>query len=344
MAAVFGFRVGDMTLSPWSVVVVLLILLIGILLTNLAVRWLDRRILAQTRVNKGVQDSLRKGASYAGYIIAALLAFTAAGLDFSSLALIAGALGVGIGFGLQSIVNNFVSGLILLAERPVRVGDWVVLAAAIGGLEKPDLTARVLRRMELYAPLDSVLPLFSGRAIWKTGWMLGVYHASRGDTAVALQWHDAAGRFPWTGRQQPYIGAIQSDIRSRLARRAGDFDGALREAQRAYDLWNIHTENVDETNPEPAVRFSLADLLRESGAKARAESIFRSLAPPTAWMGFYSTRAALALGELVEARGLRSEASRWYGRAAALWARADSAIVPQAALAIAAAKRLQGAR
>ncbi len=132
MTAVFGFRIGDMTLSPWSVIVVLLILLAGIVLTNLAVRWLDRRILAQTRVNKGVQDSLRKGASYAGYIIAALIAFTAAGLDFSSLALIAGALGVGIGFGLQSIVNNFVSGLILLAERPVRVGDWVVLAAGEG--------------------------------------------------------------------------------------------------------------------------------------------------------------------------------------------------------------------
>ncbi|MBC8036165.1 MAG: mechanosensitive ion channel family protein, partial [Rhizobiales bacterium] len=132
LTAVFGFRIGDMTLSPWSVIVVILILLVGIALTNLAVRWLDRRILAQTRVNKGVQDSLRKGASYAGYIIAALIAFTAAGLDFSSLALIAGALGVGIGFGLQSIVNNFVSGLILLAERPVRVGDWVVLASGEG--------------------------------------------------------------------------------------------------------------------------------------------------------------------------------------------------------------------
>ena len=136
VTAVFGFRVGDMTLSPWSAVVVLLILLVGILLTNLTVRWLDRRILAQTRVNKGVQDSLRKGASYAGYIIAALIAFTAAGLDFSSLALIAGALGVGIGFGLQSIVNNFVSGLILLAERPVRVGDWVVLASGEGTVKR----------------------------------------------------------------------------------------------------------------------------------------------------------------------------------------------------------------
>jgi len=111
---------------------VVLVLIAGIVLTNLVVRWLDRRILAETRIDKGVQDSVRKGASYAGYILAAGLALGAAGLDFSNFALIAGALGVGIGFGLQSIVNNFVSGLILLAERPVRVGDWVVLPTGEG--------------------------------------------------------------------------------------------------------------------------------------------------------------------------------------------------------------------
>ncbi len=130
--ALFGFKVGDITLSPWSVIVVLLVLAFGIVLTNLLVRWLDRRILAETRVDKGVQDSLRKGASYTGYFIAALMAFTAAGLDFTNFAFLAGALGIGIGFGLQSIVNNFVSGLILLAERPVRVGDWVSLASGEG--------------------------------------------------------------------------------------------------------------------------------------------------------------------------------------------------------------------
>ena len=130
--AIFGFRVGDILLSPWSVIVVFLILVAGIVLTNQVVRWLDRRVLSYTRVDKGVQDSLRKGASYAGYVVAAVVAFSAAGFNFSNLAIVAGALGVGIGFGLQSIVNNFVSGLILLAERPVRVGDWVALDAGEG--------------------------------------------------------------------------------------------------------------------------------------------------------------------------------------------------------------------
>src|SRR6185436_10930601 len=90
------------------------------------------RVLSQTRVDSGVRDSIVKGANYAGYVAATGFALSAAGLDFSNLAIIAGALGVGIGFGLQSIVNNFISGLILLAERPVRAGDWVEVKGAEG--------------------------------------------------------------------------------------------------------------------------------------------------------------------------------------------------------------------
>lgn len=131
-SAMIGLRIGDITLSPRSVIMILVTLGIGILVTKLIIGWFDRRILSETRIDKGVQDSLRTGASYAGYFVAALVALSAAGLDFSNLAIIAGALGVGIGFGLQSIANNFVSGLILLAERPVRVGDWVVLPAGEG--------------------------------------------------------------------------------------------------------------------------------------------------------------------------------------------------------------------
>jgi potassium-dependent mechanosensitive channel len=139
--AFFGFDVGSVTISPWSILLVGFILFGGIALTKLFVRWLNKRILAETRIDKGVQDSLRKGATYAGYIVAAGIALTAAGLNFSNLAIIAGALGVGIGFGLQSIVNNFVSGLILLAERPVRVGDWVSVAAGEGLVKKINVRA-----------------------------------------------------------------------------------------------------------------------------------------------------------------------------------------------------------
>ena len=127
-----GLKIGSFTLAPSSVLTALLFLVSGIVLTNLLIRWLDRRILSETRIDKGVQDSLRKGASYAGYALAILTALSAGGVAFSNLAIVAGALGVGIGFGLQSVTNNFVSGLILLAERPIRVGDWVALDAGEG--------------------------------------------------------------------------------------------------------------------------------------------------------------------------------------------------------------------
>jgi potassium-dependent mechanosensitive channel len=131
-----GFTVGNITLSPWGMFVAFLVFALGIFLTRTFTSWLQRRVLAETTFDKGVQDSVRTGTSYFGYIIAAALALSAAGLDLSNIALVAGALGVGIGFGLQSIVNNFVSGLILLAERPVRVGDWVVTNAGEGIVKK----------------------------------------------------------------------------------------------------------------------------------------------------------------------------------------------------------------
>jgi small-conductance mechanosensitive channel len=140
-SVLIGFRLGDITFSPSLLAAVILVLVAGIVLTNLLVRWLDRRILSETRIDKGVQDSVRKGASYTGYAIAAGVAFTAAGFDLSSIALIAGALGVGIGFGLQAIVNNFVSGLVLLIERPVRVGDWVALPAGEGIIKRINVRA-----------------------------------------------------------------------------------------------------------------------------------------------------------------------------------------------------------
>jgi potassium efflux system protein len=97
--------------------------------------------LARSQVDAGVRNSVRTAVGYAGVALAGLVGISAAGINLSSLALVAGALSLGIGFGLQNIVSNFVSGLILLAERPFKVGDWVVAGTTEGFVRRISVRA-----------------------------------------------------------------------------------------------------------------------------------------------------------------------------------------------------------
>ena len=126
-------RVGSIVISPSSVLAGLASLVIGLGLVKLIERWLERRYLPVTDWDAGVRNSVSTGVRYLGVGLAILWALAAAGLGFQQIALVASALSVGIGFGLQQIVQNFVSGLILLVERPVKLGDWVNLGAGVEG-------------------------------------------------------------------------------------------------------------------------------------------------------------------------------------------------------------------
>jgi small-conductance mechanosensitive channel len=131
-AAFFGFNVGDVTISLSSILLAALLFGAGFAVTRMIQRWLNNTFLPATDLDAGLRNSISTAAGYVGIITAGVIAFTYLGLSLERVTIVAGALSVGIGFGLQSIVNNFISGLILLWERPIRVGDLVVVGDGEG--------------------------------------------------------------------------------------------------------------------------------------------------------------------------------------------------------------------
>ncbi len=123
--ASFGIEFGKLRLSLYDVGAALLVLLVGVYLARVLQRWLSDTVLPRTSLDQSLKNSVATIAGYVGVIAAISLALGRLGLNLENIALIAGALSVGIGFGLQAIVSNFVSGLILLTERPIKVGDMV---------------------------------------------------------------------------------------------------------------------------------------------------------------------------------------------------------------------------
>jgi len=140
-ALIFGFTIGDVTISFGAALFAILLLGIGILFTRVMQRWLTNSYLPHTDLDSGIRNSIVTGIGYLGFVIAAAIALSVLGLSLEKVTIVAGALSVGIGFGLQSIVNNFVSGLILLWERGIRVGDWIVVGEEQGLVKRINVRA-----------------------------------------------------------------------------------------------------------------------------------------------------------------------------------------------------------
>ncbi len=134
-------QIGSLTISIAGILTGVAVFVVGFFLARGFQGWLDGKVMTRGRVDAGIRNSVSTAVGYAGVALAGLIGLSVAGIDLSNLALVAGALSLGIGFGLQNIVNNFVSGLILLAERPFKVGDWIVAGQVSGIVSKISVRA-----------------------------------------------------------------------------------------------------------------------------------------------------------------------------------------------------------
>jgi len=157
-----GFQIGSVKISPVAIVISLGLFFLVMTVTRVFQRWLDKTYLPVTSIEAGLRSSIVTMLGYVGMAIAFALSFSAAGLSLENLALVAGALSVGIGFGLQSIVNNFVSGLSLLWERPIKVGDWIVVGSDQGYVRRINVRSTEIETFEKATVMIPNANLISG--------------------------------------------------------------------------------------------------------------------------------------------------------------------------------------
>ncbi|NGM87357.1 mechanosensitive ion channel family protein [Parapusillimonas sp. SGNA-6] len=136
-----SITIGEVEVRPTAMLLSAAVLVLGFGAVRLLQQWLGKQYLPTTSLDPGMRISATTLFGYAGYVTVVALSLSAVGIGLERVAWIASALSVGIGFGLQAVVQNFVSGLILLAERPVKVGDWVSLGGVEGDIRRINVRA-----------------------------------------------------------------------------------------------------------------------------------------------------------------------------------------------------------
>ena len=163
-----GFELGTVKIVPLKFVTAILTFAILLSIIGWAKRRMDKSWLKHSRMDHASKESMISLLGYLGVAIAALIGLSIAGVELTNIALIAGALSVGIGFGLQNIVNNFISGVILLFERPIKTGDWVVVGGTQGYVKKISIRST---QIQTFDRSDVIVPNSELISTQVTNWM-----------------------------------------------------------------------------------------------------------------------------------------------------------------------------
>lgn len=151
----FGGTFGAYTISIGDVISIILIIIVSLILSNFIQILLEEEIFSRVKVARGVPMAIGVMGKYFVIITGFFLAIAATGFDLTKMSIIAGALGVGVGFGLQNLVANFVSGMILIFERPILVGDIIEAEGEEGQVTQIGIRAS---KILTYAGAEVVIP------------------------------------------------------------------------------------------------------------------------------------------------------------------------------------------
>ena len=168
-----GWDFGGVSLKPKNIIGGILVFTLLVVVIGWIKRWVDRRWLQRIVIERGARDAILTLFGYVAFVLALLISLKAANVDLTGLAIISGALALGIGFGMQEIANNFVSGLILLFERPIRAGDFVTVGETEGFVRRIRIRATEIETLDNQNVLVPNSELVSGRV---TNWVLRDTH------------------------------------------------------------------------------------------------------------------------------------------------------------------------